>query len=57
MAAIPRAIAVDPSNPDGYLAGTTDGCLWASDDGTSFHALLGGLPSVMALTPCGQEAG
>jgi photosystem II stability/assembly factor-like uncharacterized protein len=51
MAAIPRAIAVDPTNPDGYVAGATDGCLWATDDGVSFRPLLGGLSSIMALTP------
>src|SRR5262249_52382861 len=33
MAAIPRAIAVDPNNPEGYVAGATDGSVWATDDG------------------------
>jgi photosystem II stability/assembly factor-like uncharacterized protein len=50
MAAIPRAIAGNPTNPDGYVAGSTDGCLWATDDGESFQALVGGLPGVMTLT-------
>jgi photosystem II stability/assembly factor-like uncharacterized protein len=51
MAAIPRAIAVDPDNPDGYVAGTTDGRLWMTDDSTSFRPLLEGLSSVMSLAP------
>jgi photosystem II stability/assembly factor-like uncharacterized protein len=50
MAAIPRAIAVDPTNPDGYVAGSTDGSLWATDDGKSFQQLLGGLSNIMSLT-------
>jgi len=50
MAAIPRAIAINPSNPDGYIAGSTDGCLWATDDGRSFQPLSGGLPGIMTLT-------
>jgi hypothetical protein len=52
MAAIPRAIAVNPANPEGYVAGSTDGCLWATDDGHSFQPLGGGgLPGIMTLTP------
>lgn len=51
MAAIPRAIAVDPTNPDGYVAGATDGTLWATDDGEAFHAVLTGLHNIMSLTP------
>jgi photosystem II stability/assembly factor-like uncharacterized protein len=56
MAAIPRAIAVDPTNPDGYVAGATDGSLWATDDGTSFRPLLDGLSSIMSLTPTSAAA-
>ncbi len=51
MAAIPRAIAVDPGNPEGYVAGTTDGCLWLTEDGASFRSVLAGLPAIMALSP------
>lgn len=51
MAAIPRAIAIDPTNADGYVAGATDGTLWATDDGETFHALLTGLRNIMTLTP------
>jgi len=51
MAAIPRAIAVDPTNPDGYVAGSTDGTVWATDDGETFCPILEGLVNVMALTP------
>jgi photosystem II stability/assembly factor-like uncharacterized protein len=52
LVAIPRAIAVDPTNPAGYLAGMTDGTLWATDDdGQSFRQVLSGLPSIMTLTP------
>ncbi len=51
MAAIPRAIAVDPSNPLAYVAGTTDGNLWATDDGQHFECLVSGLGVVMSLTP------
>jgi photosystem II stability/assembly factor-like uncharacterized protein len=52
LVAIPRAIAVDPTNPAGYLAGMTDGTLWATDDdGQSFRQVLNGLPSIMTLTP------
>jgi photosystem II stability/assembly factor-like uncharacterized protein len=51
MAAIPRAIAVNPSQPDGYVAGSTDGCLWVTDDdGATFRSLMSGLPGVMTLT-------
>jgi photosystem II stability/assembly factor-like uncharacterized protein len=55
MAAIPRAIAIDPTNPDAYVAGTTDGCLWATDDGEHFIELLSGLGNVMSLTPAPLE--
>jgi photosystem II stability/assembly factor-like uncharacterized protein len=56
MAAIPRAIAVDPTNPDGYVGGATDGCLWATDDGgASFLPLLDGLSNIMTLTPTSAE--
>lgn len=51
MAAIPRAIAVDPANPLGYVAGTTDGRLWATDDAASFRMVLEGLPAIMSLCP------
>jgi|SRR5579859_3518722 len=50
MAAIPRAIAANPTRLDGYIAGSTDGCLWATDDGESFQQLTGGLPGIMTLT-------
>jgi photosystem II stability/assembly factor-like uncharacterized protein len=51
LAPIPRAIAVDPLNPSGYIAGLTDGSIWATeDDGALFRQLLTGLPSIMALT-------
>ncbi|MCA1648687.1 MAG: hypothetical protein LC797_25570 [Chloroflexi bacterium] len=51
MAAIPRAIAVNPNNPDGYVAGATDGSLWATEDGESFQPLPARLPGIMTLTP------
>ncbi|HEV7664658.1 MAG TPA: hypothetical protein VGQ62_14060 [Chloroflexota bacterium] len=52
LAAIPRAIAVDPSNSAGYIAGLTDGTLWATDDdGASFQPLLDGHTAIMSLTP------
>jgi hypothetical protein len=52
LVAIPRAIAIDPTNPGGYLAGMTDGSMWATDDdGQSFRQVLNGLPSIMTLTP------
>jgi photosystem II stability/assembly factor-like uncharacterized protein len=52
LAPIPRAIAVDPVNPRGYLAGLTDGSLWATDnDGDSFHRVLEGGGAIMSLTP------
>jgi photosystem II stability/assembly factor-like uncharacterized protein len=50
MAAIPRAIAIDPGNPDGYVAGATDGSLWATDDGERFQQVLTGLFNIMSLT-------
>jgi photosystem II stability/assembly factor-like uncharacterized protein len=52
LVAIPRAIAVDPTNPGGYLTGMTDGSLWETDDdGQFFRQVLSGLPAIMALTP------
>lgn len=49
---IPRSIAIDPTNDQGYVAGLTDGTLWATDDdGATFQQLLTGLPSIMSLTP------
>jgi photosystem II stability/assembly factor-like uncharacterized protein len=51
MATIPRAIAIDATNPVGYVAGTTDGSLWATDDGETFQPVLTGLKNIMALTP------
>jgi photosystem II stability/assembly factor-like uncharacterized protein len=49
---IPRALAVDPTNPSGYVAGLTDGSVWATDDdGGAFGQLLDGLPSVMSMAP------
>lgn len=55
LVAIPRAIAVDPANPRGYLAGLTDGSLWATDDdGASFQRVLEGQGAVMSLTPVAQ---
>jgi photosystem II stability/assembly factor-like uncharacterized protein len=52
LAPIPRAIAVDPVNPRGYLAGLTDGSLWATEnDGESFHQVLEGRAAIMSLTP------
>lgn len=52
LVAIPRAIAIDPTNPGGYLTGMTDGSMWATDDdGQSFRQVLNGLPSIMTLTP------
>jgi hypothetical protein len=51
LAPIPRALAVDPTNPAGYVAGLTDGSIWATDDGASFQPILTGLPTIMALTP------
>jgi photosystem II stability/assembly factor-like uncharacterized protein len=56
MAAIPRAIAINPSNPDGYVAGSTDGCLWATDDGKTFQPLNGALPGIMTLTATNNVA-
>lgn len=51
MVAIPRALAVDPSTAQGFLAGATDGTVWRTADGNTFHLLLDGLPNVMSLTP------
>ena len=52
FAPIPRAIAIDPTNERGYVAGLTDGSLWATDDdGASFQQILTGLSAVMSLTP------
>lgn len=54
MAPIPRAIAIDASNPDGYIAGATDGSLWTTSDSQSFHQLLppaAGLGNIMTLAP------
>jgi hypothetical protein len=43
---------VDPVNPRGYLAGLTDGSLWATEnDGESFHQVLEGRAAIMSLTP------
>src|SRR5262249_5048988 len=42
MAPIPRAIAINPCKPSGYVAGTTDGSVWATDDGESFQLILTG---------------
>jgi photosystem II stability/assembly factor-like uncharacterized protein len=54
LAAIPRAIAPDPGNDQGWLAGLTDGSLWATDDdGRSFYHLTSGMSAIMALTPVG----
>ena len=50
MSAIPRAIAINPSNPDSYVAGSTDGRLWATDDGQTFQPLTAALPGVTTLT-------
>ena len=50
MSAIPRAIAINPSNPDGYVAGSTDGRLWATDVGQTFQPLTAALPGIMTLT-------
>ena len=48
----PRAAAIDPSDPDVYLVGTTDGEIWMTRDGGKSCSLLGdGLPGwVTALT-------
>lgn len=52
LAAIPRAIAVDPINEHGFLAGLTDGSVWATDDdGSSFRQVLQGKSAVMSLAP------
>jgi hypothetical protein len=52
LAPIPRAIAVDPTNPRGYLAGLTDGSMWATDDdGESFQHVLDSRAAIMSLTP------
>jgi photosystem II stability/assembly factor-like uncharacterized protein len=49
---VPRSLAADPADERGYLAGLTDGSLWASDDdGESFRCVLGGLPPVMSIAP------
>jgi photosystem II stability/assembly factor-like uncharacterized protein len=53
MAPIPRAIAINSCKPNGYVAGTTDGSVWATDDSEKFHLLLSGLTNVMTLTPAG----
>jgi hypothetical protein len=51
LAPIPRALAVDPTNPSGYVTGLTDGSIWATDDdGATFQPILTGLPAVMSLT-------
>jgi photosystem II stability/assembly factor-like uncharacterized protein len=52
LAPIPRAIAVDPTNQRGYLAGLTDGSMWATDDdGESFQHVLDSQAAIMSLTP------
>ena len=49
LAPIPRAIAVDPLNPRGYLAGLTDGSIWATDDdGASFQHIMDSQAAIMA---------
>jgi photosystem II stability/assembly factor-like uncharacterized protein len=49
---VPRALAADPTNELGYLAGMTDGSVWASqDDGGYFAEVLRGLPAVMSIAP------
>jgi photosystem II stability/assembly factor-like uncharacterized protein len=54
MAPVPRAIAIDATNPDGYVAGATDGSLWATGDGETFRQVLppaAGLGNIMTLAP------
>jgi photosystem II stability/assembly factor-like uncharacterized protein len=56
LAPIPRAIAIDPSNEQGYLAGLTNGSLWATeDDGESFQQVLDGQRAIMSLTARGAN--
>ena len=50
LAPIPRALAADPTNDQGYVAGLTDGSVWLTeDDGGTFRQALTGLPAVMSL--------
>ncbi|HWP58505.1 MAG TPA: hypothetical protein VNL14_11495 [Candidatus Acidoferrales bacterium] len=49
--AAPRAVAVDPEDPDTFLAGMTDGTVWLSENGgASFRQILGGLPQVTSIS-------
>jgi hypothetical protein len=49
--AVPRALAVDPTDPSRFYAGLTDGTVWTSGDGAeSWTQIIGGLPAVMGIT-------
>lgn len=48
--AVPRALTGDPSDPDTFFAGMTDGTVWMSEDGGStFRQILANLPPVHSI--------
>lgn len=48
--AAPRATAGDPTDPDGFYVGLTDGRIWETvDGGESFRNVAAGLPPVLAI--------
>jgi hypothetical protein len=49
--AVPRALVVDPANPNTLYSGNTDGSVGMSEDGgNTFRPILTGLPSIHSLT-------
>lgn len=47
----PRAVSIDPTNPDVVLIGLVDGTIWETrDGGDSFALLVEGLPPVNGIT-------
>lgn len=50
LEAAPRAVALDPADPDTVLVGLHDGDVWmTSDGGESFGKILEGLPPVLGI--------
>ncbi len=53
--AAPRFAGGDPTDPDVFIVGMTDGEIWQSSDaGQSFNLLLSGLPSVSGVSVAGR---
>ena len=47
---MPRALTVDPLDPEVFFAGMIDGTVWMSEDGgETFRQILSGLPAVHSI--------